>query len=167
MILLHLPSRSIAAAAIAVPTWQPLLRTRSFIKRNVRRFEHIRSETLEMFVKELRWADYEVKTIPCDECREYTWRTLSNHCVHCLLMPHILLEPLESTLCFCIDHLWLAGLDSAVVWEPVRWWEYDFKSCPPWPRCFATTISQSELAHRLETATIKEERRRENDCEIS
>ncbi|QGX86435.1 hypothetical protein [Duck adenovirus 1] len=148
MILLQLPSRSIAAAAIAIPPWKPLLKTRGFLKKHIRRFKKISENIpLAVYLKEMEMYNYATECVPTDVCKETLRRTQSNHCFHCLLQPHILCEPMSVAQCSCIDHLWLAGCGDVVLWGNLRWWALEKQ---PWPIGFSPVLSASETAKKLE-----------------
>lgn len=136
-ILLYLPSRSIAAACFAVPQWKELISSQWFIRQHCKRFEGLSHPELTLHLKLLQTDEFEtLSEYPSPDCRAPWKRTLSNHCINCILQPHLLLSDLSTSGCYCIDHisLWTKERSETIIWKYVSWWSQPKEKF--WPQCF-------------------------------
>lgn len=128
-ILLLLPSRDIACAALAIPDWAPILTSKSFTRRHRARFKEVAHHPC---LDNLLYV-YRGRRLPrYDICKLQSCRTLSNHCMACLLDPCLLLISPAAGCCLCVDHLSIYGNTNDIIWTS----PYDISRKHPWPTCW-------------------------------
>lgn len=124
VICMYLPTRSIAAVAIVYERVFNIIRSTMFKRNHFMKFEGI--------VEHFGLNIYKSRIAACTEhltefsppfvsyrtttegsgfvsfcCKQDLYRTISNHCIPCLLSPELLLSPPEVCGCICVDHQWL------------------------------------------------------------
>lgn len=128
-ILLQLSSRDIACAVLAVPDWRDVIASKSFTKRHRRRFMAVANHPC---LDSLLYV-YRSGRIPGDDiCRLISCRTISNHCMGCLLDPYLLLYEPAVNCCLCVDHLFIYGDTNDIIWTS----PYDPSRKQTWPICW-------------------------------
>lgn len=139
-ILLLLPSRSIAAACIAIRKWEKFIRTPFFLRKHSERFKQL-SDSIYLCVLLKKMDNYKYMPVkgPCYDCIIAMSKTKSNHCITCLLQPHLLCLSLEYSGCSCIDHLFLWDSIDNIIWG-----KRNISSLNVWPQCSEEILSEKE-----------------------
>lgn len=147
-ILLSLSSRDIARAVLACPSWQQILTTKRFIRRHRGRFIGLDGHVpLDVTLRQHPNKNIEPRTV----CQELWSKTLSNHCVACLLDPLLLTKTHIETRCACVDHLEIHGSRDQIIWGVVPW--HETPRCQEWPLFYGYKPRVSRLIRQRRERT--------------
>nr|QTH80092.1 hypothetical protein [Tern adenovirus] len=144
-ILLYLPSKSIAALCVAVPKWENFIRSPYFIKKHLQRFSKLCDNIyLCIILKRMEENNYKTIQGPCEDCILDASKTSSNHCINCLLQPHLLCLPIDIAKCACIDHLFLWNSIDTILWGKRK----SSGLNNVWPQCSESIVSDEEVSRK-------------------
>lgn len=123
-----LKSREVAAAAIAYPPWQEIIRGPSFVKKFLTKFDGITFRDVQKFKDRLANCNFKYEQY-CNVFIEQHYILLSGHCCLCLMYPFLLCK--SDGKCLCLDHRILWGDIDTVLWD-CYFLTADYSNWPEW-----------------------------------
>lgn len=103
-ILLQLSPRDIASFCLSFDEFLYVLTTKSFMKKHIQRFAEISKSCGGMndVITYTKDMDFNCRCLKMKFCKK---RSISNHCVNCILHPILLTIKPWKVGCFCVDHV--------------------------------------------------------------